>query len=290
MKTSMSVATKGSGHKIALTARDGNRIPIVFLHGNGFGKEIFANQFNSEILRDHAMITLDLPGHGQSDDASDPKNTYTYQGMARAISKALQSQLNRPCIVAGWSLGGHVALEMLDDPMVAGAVAFGTPPAPAGPIGLIRAFHINRMLLLAGKSSFSEAEAVYFEQAALGDHANGAFVERLLRTDPMMRPTLSRSILMGSGFSQRDRILQSEKPICLMNGETDLLVRAPYMQTLESPALYGGLPIVLPDCGHAPFLQNQQAFETILDRFADGVENGSLKRQIPVPRELAMVG
>lgn len=264
--------------------RGGKALPIVFLHGNGFCKEVFSRQFESADLTDHRLIALDLPGHGTSPDSDDPATDYTYKGLAAAVSANLARIGIKQCIIAGWSLGGHVALEMLEDPSVAGVLAFGTPPASNGPMGLIRAFHINRMLLLAGKSRLTEADALFFERNALGDHADGSFVETIQRTDPALRPALSRSLLIGNDVGQRDRFLQSEKPVALVNGEHDPLVRHAYVEALDAPCLYSAGALTLPDCGHAPFLELQGAFDHLLKCFADDVEAGTAMIRYPAAK------
>ncbi|MEM9332363.1 MAG: alpha/beta hydrolase [Pseudomonadota bacterium] len=268
--------TLGSSNKVSfIETGNPDGFPILFLHGNSFSKEVFSGQLSSEHLSERRLLALDMPGHGHSSRAIEPKTTYTYAGFAAEVLNFLELKEIKRCVVAGWSLGGQVALELINrSPRVAGVFAFGAPPAPNGPIGLIRSMRFCRMLLLAGKPQFSKEDAIYFEKAAFGSHANGEFIDTLLNTDPEMRPTLSRSLLMPKGMSQRERFEYSSIPVCLLHGRDDILVRTPYMETLRAPMMAGGEVLMLDRVGHAPFLESKDTFDQLLDHFCDSVEKG----------------
>ena len=280
-----------STYKTAYADRGGCGFPIVFLHGSGFSKEVFAGQFKSSLLASNRLIAMDLPGHGASKDAKDPKKTYSYSGFADEVEEFIAQLGLKKCVVVGWSLGGQVALEMIDrSPVVAGVMALGAPPAPNGPVGLMRSMHFCRVLLLAGQSVHSPGDATYFEKACLSGYGEGKFVDTILRTDPQMRPNISRSILMGYGQSQRDRFENASIPVCLLHGAEEPLIRTPYMQGLESPNLYGGETIILDGVGHAPFLEAPDLFDSLVKQFADAVESGEMATPILPERSIAMAG
>ncbi|MEM9677263.1 MAG: alpha/beta hydrolase [Pseudomonadota bacterium] len=266
----------GSTQTLAYLDRPGRGTPILFLHGNGFSKEVFAAQFSSETLADHRLLALDLPGHGRSQDAYDPKATYSYAGFAREVEAFIAEIGLERCIVAGWSLGGQIALEMLDAmPAIAGVIAFGAAPAPNGPLGILQSMHLSKILLLAGKGVFTREDAEYFEKACFGERTTYQFVPTLLRTDPCMRPNLSKSLLYASGISQKQRLERSHTPVCLLHGRGEPLIRTSFMRQVSSAALYGGTTIILEQAGHAPFVQAQSGFERVLKQFADDVETGT---------------
>ena len=78
------------------------------------------------------LVAVDLPGHGASDDAKDP-SAYSLPGHARAVRAAVDALGLDEARFVGWSLGGHVALEMAPDlPRARGFVIFGTPPITSG--------------------------------------------------------------------------------------------------------------------------------------------------------------
>lgn len=249
-------------------------LPIIFLHGSGFSSKVFKPQLQSDVLQGRRLIALDLPGHGNSSDAADPKLTYSYAGFASVVNQFIVKLGIEKCIIAGWSLGGQIAIEMLDSaPHVAGVFAFGAAPAHNGPLGLILSMHFCKVLLLAGKGQHTLDDAIFFERECLHGYGNGRFLENLLRVDPRMRPLISKSIMLGGGISQRHRVEHSHTPICLLHGMNDGLIRVGYMHTIGGDALYGGGTVTLDDCGHAPFLENPEKFDNLLHQFADDVEN-----------------
>lgn len=262
-------------------------MPIILLHGSGFSKEVFIRQFESKQLKGHHLIAVDLPGHGASPDAIVPKLTYSYSGLAQAVLKQIRILQIEHCIVVGWSLGGQAALEMLDNvPEVAGVMAFGAPPATGGPLGLLRAMIFSKDLLLAGKAKHTLADAIRFEKAALGEYAAGQFVDVIMRTDPNMRPLLSRSILLNAGHNQRELVENASVPVCLLHGELDPFVRKKYMQSVTGDKLFGGETVVFENTGHAPFMEKQKEFDLLLAQFAEAVEIGAAKVTPCVASEL----
>lgn len=278
------------GHISVMEANVGVGLPIVFLHGSGFRKEVFHSQFESPRLRGHHLLAFDLPGHGGSDDALNPEETYSYAGLADVTLKFIERCEIERCVVAGWSLGGQAALELLDaSPRVAGVFAFGAPPAPNGALGLIRSMRFCRLLLLAGKDRFTRNDAEYFEAACLSGMESGEYVSALLRTDPRMRPSISRSILYPSGMSQIQRVQESKTPVCLVHGRQEGLVRTSYMQSLRANALHTGRTIIMDDAGHAPFLESPGSFDRLLLDFCQSVENGIVNGADAGPQETKAV-
>ncbi len=267
-----------STRTLSYLERDGDDMPIVFLHGSGFSKEVFARQFNSKKLTNHRLLAVDLPGHGQSKDAENSIKTYSYAGLAKEILAFVSEKKISNCIVAGWSLGGQIALEMIDNtPLVSGIMAFGAAPAPNGPLGLIQSMHISRILLLAGKAEFTRADAQYFEDACFGKLTNQDFVDTLLRTDRRMRPSISRSVLYGYGLSQKARLEDTKTPVCLLHGRNDPLIKTTYMESLSNPLLFSGKTVIVDNSGHAPFMDAQAEFDTILQNFTEAVASGAME-------------
>ncbi len=52
-------------------------------------------------------------GHGESDDAIDPIETYTRPGLADAAIELLRRIGVAQAAVFGWSFGGHIGIEMM---------------------------------------------------------------------------------------------------------------------------------------------------------------------------------
>ena len=63
-------------------------VTVLFVHGNSSCKEIFSGQLQSSLGQRHRLVAVDLPGHGQSDNARDPHRTYCIPGYADVLRRA----------------------------------------------------------------------------------------------------------------------------------------------------------------------------------------------------------
>jgi len=88
--------------------RAGSGPAVLFIHGWTFNRTVWERQVVA--LRDgHTAITVDLRGHGES---SHPRTGYTIAGMAGDLEHLVRA-LNVPRLaIVGWSMGGMVAMEL----------------------------------------------------------------------------------------------------------------------------------------------------------------------------------
>ena len=96
-----------------LTQTDQNHPPLVLIHGLGSAATAF-KPIIPALAQSFRVITVDLPGHGQSPynkaQEMDPKS------LGRAIFESVESRYGiNEFHVAGNSLGGWIALEMAAD-------------------------------------------------------------------------------------------------------------------------------------------------------------------------------
>jgi len=95
---------------------------IILLHGNSSSSKVFEPVFNSDIA--YTLLAIDLPGHGESERAEN----YGYpQIREKLLDQVLK--VEEPLILVGNSLGGHLAIEILNNITNSkGILIFGTPP------------------------------------------------------------------------------------------------------------------------------------------------------------------
>jgi pimeloyl-ACP methyl ester carboxylesterase len=261
--TETHVAT--SHGRLRVLVRPGNGPAMMLLHGNSFSGDVFVRLAASKALAGIPLIIPDLPGHGGSDNAASPAITYSTSGLAACMHELAETLHLTAYTVFGWSLGGQVAIEMLDHaPGLIGVAACGAAVVQRGPLGMISGFHISRDLLLAGKGEMSDGDARRFSTACIG---NDSQAETVLCTDPALRPALSRATLLGKGRDQRAAIAEAQTPVCLMLGVNDPFIRADSLQKVSGPTLFGGRCLMLKDAGHAPFLDAPHAFDPALASF-----------------------
>ena len=86
---------------------------LLLIHGNSSCRGVFQHQLHGQLAENYRFIAFDLPGHGQSSDAPDPARTYTRPGLAEAAVELLEKLRITQVVVFGWSLGGHIGIEMM---------------------------------------------------------------------------------------------------------------------------------------------------------------------------------
>jgi pimeloyl-ACP methyl ester carboxylesterase len=125
---------------------------------------VFRDQLDSLLALRNRLIAFDLPGHGRSSDAVDPARTYTLPGFAGVSREILSLLAIEEAVVFGWSLGGHIALEMMQKFSGArGLVLVGTPPV--GPDTYSKGFRPSPHLKLAAEAKWSDADVERFGRA-----------------------------------------------------------------------------------------------------------------------------
>lgn len=268
--------------EISIADSGGSGFPLLLIHGSGSAKEAFAPQFES--LERFRLIALDLPGHGQSGNAGDPATAYNVHGFAETIAELIASLRIDRMAVYGWSLGGHIAIELLSfHPAVAGLMLTGTPPVAAGSLGMLRAFHTKWDLLLASKEHFSERDALRFFALCFNGHGDPGLLEAIRRSDGRVRSTAVKSMMRGDGADQKRTVEQARVPIAMVNGEHEPFARLGYVAGLDYANLWEGRCHVIEGSGHAPFRDRPEVFNALLSRFVDDVA----AHQVAEPATLA---
>ena len=196
MKTRRIDAPNG---EIAVPESDGRGPPVVLIHGNSLSSRAFSRQLGGPLGRRLRLVEVDSPGHGESDDAKDP-GAYSLPGRARAVRRAVDALgLGEACFV-GWSLGGHVALEMAPDLDNAhGIVIFGAPPIASGE-SLQKAFLPNPAMQFTFQESLDRAEVSAYVAAFFRPgfaEIPPTFLEDVMRTDGRARGALGASVGAG---------------------------------------------------------------------------------------------
>lgn len=263
------LSTPSGAIAVAQSRTDGS--PVLMVHGNSACKEIFARQFDSPLLADYRLIALDLPGHGASADAADPQATYALDGFA-AVCASVLDQLGVGAVpVLGWSLGGHIGLELLGrrPDRVSAVMIVGTPPIPLDLSVMGAAFKPSPVMGLTGKEDFSDEEARLYAQHTSA--VDGVVAPHLLamcqRADGRFRRMMFESLAAGRALDEVAIVRDAKVPLAVVNGSEDGFVNLDYIASLPYGRLWEGQTHVLPGLGHAPFLQGPERFNPLFARF-----------------------
>lgn len=253
---------------LAVAETSGDKLPLVMIHGNSSCKEVFRHQLRSPVGETYRLIAVDLPGHGRSGDARDPEETYTMPGYAEAVVELLEAMDIKQAAVFGWSLGGHVGLEMIPRfPGMAGLMIMGAPPVGNTPEAVMAGFRPSPHAGLLGKPELTAEELQIFLAANYGTHADALLTSAARRTDGRARAIMFGGLFGGKLSDQRAIAESTTIPIAVVNGADDPVVNTDYVGSLHYKALWDQHCYVLRSLTHAALLQAPDVFNPILGRF-----------------------
>ena len=258
---------------IAYKESAGSGPAVLFIHGNSACKEVFDLQLDGPSGHRYRMIAFDLPGHGESSDAPDPEHSYHIAAYADVAVMLLEHLDVRRFAIVGWSLGGHIGLELLTrDLDVAGLLITGTPPVGRDPADMAAGFLPSPHMEFTGREHLSDLEA-----AAYADETTGIVEEfmrhAVRRTDGRARSLMMEAAAAGRHADQRKLVETSPVPLAVVTGADEPFVNNAYLASLDYANLWEGEIHVVADSGHAPFRDARQAFDPMLARFLGAVHS-----------------
>ena len=255
---------------VAVKDTGGSAPAVVFIHGNSSAKEIFAAQLDSPLRELYRLLARDLPGHGDSADALDPQRTYTVPGYASVVREVLDNLGIARYVVVGWSLGGHIAIELAAaERRPLGLLITGTPPLGKSLESIGQAFLPTPHMQLTGQPAFTDDEALSYARATTTPEVTREdFRYRAARrTDGRARAHMVAGFAQGLGADQRRTVEQVPLPLAIINGENDPFVNPDYFSQLRYANLWRGQVHRLAGAGHAPFFAQPAAYNSLLQAF-----------------------
>ncbi len=244
------------------------------IHGNSSCKEVFRNQLDGDIGATYRCIAMDLPGHGRSDDATDPERTYSMPGYADAAIELMRELGHERYAMLGWSLGGHIGLEMLTrTDAIRGLMITGTPPVGRGEEQLAAGFLPSEHMGLAGQRDLSEEEIDAYARATCGINApfEPFLREAVARTHGHARELMLGSFARGVGANQREAAVNAPVPLAVVNGAEEPFVNNEFVAALPYRNLWEDRVHLMDGIGHAPFWEAPEAFDVYLERFLESI-------------------
>ncbi|MEL6691975.1 MAG: alpha/beta hydrolase [Pseudomonadota bacterium] len=247
---------------------------VLLIHGNSSSKAAFRDQCAQLVQSGYGVLAFDLPGHGASADALNPAEDYTISAYAKTAAALCEATgVTRP-LLCGWSLGGHVAIQMAGEtPDYAGLMIFGTPPIGLNLEDAANAFLPGEFNHVTGLETPSEAElsgylsAVYGAAAAIPDE----LLQTGVRTDGRSRAFMVQHWQSGQDLHDQRAIVETwPGPLLILHGVKDPFVSADYFSSLDLTSKAGTHPFkLLETVGHAPFLETPSAFNRMLLDFCE---------------------
>jgi len=261
--------------RISIKETDGKGPAVLLIHGNSSCKEVFRRQFESELGRQYRMIAMDLQGHGESENASNPERSYTIPAYAETAVEVLRARAAENAVVLGWSLGGHIGIEMIHRLPEMRALTFsGTPPAGPGMEELSAAFTPQPHMNLTSKEVFSQEDVEVYAKYTCGVDLlpDPVLTAAVKRTDGIARRTMFESFAVDCvGYPQRQAVETWDRPIAVIQGSDEPFFDNAYLEGIKWGNLWEGRIHIVEGGGHAPFWAKPDAYNEILARFLKDV-------------------
>lgn len=241
---------------------------ILFIHGNSLSGKVFENQLNSRLLRQR-LISVDLPGHGSSDNATS-EETYSFEGYAKSVIEFIDRlELEKKTVIlCGWSLGGHVAIEILRlrPDLVSRLLLTGAPPIDLNEAGFSAGFNKIAGMELMAKEQFTGDDVEKFI-GLLWPNPKEYMLTDAARAHGIARSRMIADALSGKGKSQKVTIENAEIPLAFVLGASDPGINNEHIKNL----LYRQEPQMHElQCGHDTFWGPSEQFNPLLNIFANG--------------------
>ncbi|NJN15186.1 MAG: alpha/beta hydrolase [Oscillochloris sp.] len=258
------------GQPVVYRESSGEGPAVLLIHGNSSSSRAYAPQFASELAARYRLVALDLPGFGESQPVADPERVLGLQGWA-AMVRSLVAELNLdPLVLVGWSLGGHVALEVVGDlPGLRGVLIFGTPPI-AFPPAMEQAFLPHPAMETTFKPVLTAAEMESYVASFFAPHYSelpATFIEDIRQSDGRSRSAVAISIRPDGYKDEVEVVARMQVPLAVLHGVDEQLINRGYFDSLAMPTLWRGEVQLIADAGHAPQWEQPERFNALLDAF-----------------------
>ncbi|MBT3982623.1 MAG: alpha/beta hydrolase [Bacteriovoracaceae bacterium] len=245
---------------------------IVFIHGNSSSSQSFREVMDSAILQKYHLLAIDLMGHGKSEKACDPNN-YHLPYYATLITEFVQKNDLKNVILAGHSLGGHIAIEAAPNCQnLKGVMVWGTPPL-GNPPEMARAF-----LPTPEVAGFFSAEVdkemaqklsqVCFYESEKNTEAIDEFANSILSTDPNAREFMAKSVGELNFLNELEIIEKLKVPLCVCIGTKEKVIDPNYFNELEVYWFWRE-KVMRSECGHTFHIEQTSAFTRLLSEFSE---------------------
>ena len=243
-------------------AGGGDAPPIVFLHGVGSDKSVWAPQLE-HFGQSRRALAFDYPGYGESDPA--PPRT-TRDDFAAAMLAAMDALGIRDAHVCGLSLGGVIAIAMherLPNRCRSLILADTFAVHPDGAAIYDRS--------VAASESMAELAAAR-TPALLAPGASEALHqevrETMARIDPDAFRIGAKAVWLAD---QRDRVGKISVSTLVIVGDQDTITPTELSEDLVE-RIAGAEFQILAGAGHLANIERPGDFNVAVDRFIEGVE------------------
>lgn len=233
----------------------GNGPALILLHGFLESKSIW-DDFTGQLQTDFRVISIDLPGHGESDLLAE---THDMKLMAGSVEAVLKAEVTESAVIAGHSMGGYVALQFAVDhsEMLKGLVLFHSHAAEDSDEAKVNRARTISVVKNNRGGFIRQFIPDLFDQNYVAKYADA--IAKLQDMASLMSPESIIAAVSG----MRDRpgqlqlLLETRLPVLFIIGKQDS--RMPYNQLMAQAVIPSHSEILLlDDVGHMGFIEAPQ--------------------------------
>ncbi|MCZ8315962.1 alpha/beta fold hydrolase [Phreatobacter sp.] len=250
---------------------------LVLLHGWAVDRSFFTRQAPLA-EQGYRLLAPDLPGHGERAAIG---GATTMAALADDLRNMLAAERLDGAVLVGWSMGAMLALELLargPSPALAGLVIVDMSPRIANDAhwrhGLaggqdFDATHAaaDRMHRHWADYAGRIARSMFAEGGEEDDGLVADATTRIAARDPALMAGYWRSLVEAD---HRATVARLPVPVLAIAGGRSRLYRSGVATWIAATAPHGHA-VTMPDAGHAPHLEQPDAFNAIVARFAAGL-------------------
>lgn len=270
------------GIKTEMIVSDGISDPIFVFHGNSSSASAYQSLLSSPVGQRYQIISVSLPGHGQSSYFDDTKGVLPITRIGEFTSQVTSLFDADRYILMGQSLGGHALLESLPLHRKAiGLALISAPPFSSETIADVFLEDPTQGLLF--KNVLSEEDSVRFASAFTHRESTATIhtlAQDIQRTNGEFREQLGASLAKGLILDELQILKASGLPALLLQGDQDRFISQAYYKSLD----HNDWPLKVvrfADAGHALQLDSPREFERVLSAFfADTFTHDSTLRKL----------
>ena len=264
--------TGGGGVGLHVTDQGAPDAPaILFVHGWAQAGQCW--QAQDPLAEKFRLIAMDLRGHGQSDKPDDPAAYADTALWAEDVNAVITNLGLDSVVLVGWSYGARVMaayLEVYGDRSVSGVITTG------GLLALGKA----REDWMVGKESPGRNPDLYADDHAVllaatqkfvsdcTEHPLDAAVADTFLSFNMQCPANVRKAMFAADYDVRPVWRALGKPLLSIHGVEDRVI-PPICGIEASEIAENGDLHLYEDCGHAPFIEYPDRFNTDLAKFIE---------------------
>lgn len=242
---------------------------VMFIHGFGCSSALWKQQVDY-FLPDYRVITIDLPGHGQSSWV----DGVNLDLMAEDLKEFCEVQKLHSLAVVGSSFGGMVAIRWMDyDPYrIHRLVCAGALPRFTADNNYSAGLNIDKIRTLSGQFD-GDYEAVldmffrslFSRSDRLGDQFK---VVREIWSSSIkpQREALKTFLDLLETQDIRERLINIQCPVQIISGSEDYICPPEVLPWL-SDAFHNVRIDTMEKTGHLPFLSRPDEFNHLVEKF-----------------------